>query len=329
MGSATRSLRGLAGKGMFRVPVAGDVHTAGEPHLLMAFDVFDEALECGEPGRAANQTAVQTDGEHLRRVLAFGIQHVERVLQVLEKLLAVVETLHLCEAHVVGVQRIRDHQMRLAGRVVRLPVRQVIVVGVAIIKKAAFLHDQPPCVGPGAAGVPAQWAFAADFGQNLNGLTHVLALLGFVHVLVVDPAITVAADFVTVGDHCANNVRVTLRRHGDSEDGQGNVELFEQLENAPHAGSTAVLVQRLHAHVALALQWLGRDHFGQKRFGFLVAMQNIALATFLVIQHERQGNARIARPAWMRRVAAVTDQVAWVVSAHCKLPYVRDIRCNA
>ncbi|MNG13685.1 hypothetical protein D3C84_973790 [compost metagenome] len=49
-------------------------------------------------------------------------------------------------------------------------------------------------------------------------------------------------------------------------------------------------------------------------------MQDVALATFLVVEHEGQGDAGIARPVWVRRVTAVTDQVAWVVSAHCSLP---------
>jgi hypothetical protein len=62
------------------------------------------------------------------------------------------------------------------------------------------------------------------------------------------------------------------------------------------------------------------DHFGEEGFGFFVAVQDVALAAFFVIEHEGQGDAGIARPVWMRRVTAVTDQVAWVVSAHCSLP---------
>ncbi|MNW16371.1 hypothetical protein D3C71_2152050 [compost metagenome] len=49
-------------------------------------------------------------------------------------------------------------------------------------------------------------------------------------------------------------------------------------------------------------------------------MQDVALAAFFVIEYERQGNTGIARPVGVRRVTAVTDQVAWVVSAHCRLP---------
>ena len=52
----------------------------------------------------------------------------------------------------------------------------------------------------------------------------------------------------------------------------------------------------------------------------VVTVQDIALAAFFVVEYERQRNACLARPVGVRRVTAVTDQVAWVVSAHCSLP---------
>ena len=121
-------------------------------------------------------------------------------------------------------------------------------------------------------------------------------------------------------DHRTDHIRVALGGHGHGEDGQRNIEFLEQLEDAPHPGTAAVFVQRLHAHVARALQRLGRDHFREKRFGLFVAVQDIALAAFFVIEYERQRDACLARPMGVRRVTAVTDQVAWVVSAHCSLP---------
>jgi len=39
-------------------------------------------------------------------------------------------------------------------------------------------------------------------------------------------------------------------------------------------------------------------------------MQDIALSTFLVIQHELHGDARAARPARVGRIAAVTGEIA-------------------
>ena len=43
----------------------------------------------------------------------------------------------------------------------------------------------------------------------------------------------------------------------------------------------------------------------------LFRSQDVALTTFFVIEYERQGDTGLARPVWVRRVTAVTDQVAW------------------
>ncbi|MDT4835575.1 hypothetical protein D3C76_866800 [compost metagenome] len=129
-----------------------------------------------------------------------------------------------------------------------------------------------------------------------------------------------AADLVAVGDHLADRLGMALGGHGHGEHGQRQVMLPEQLEQAPHAGTAAVLVQRLHAHVALALERLGGDHLGEEGFRLLIAMQDAALAAFLVVEHEGQGDTRLARPVRMGWVVAVADQVAGVVCAHSDVP---------
>ncbi|MCY1528870.1 hypothetical protein D9M68_639910 [compost metagenome] len=129
-----------------------------------------------------------------------------------------------------------------------------------------------------------------------------------------------AADLVAGGGHRPDYLGMTLGGHGHGEYGQRDRVLVEQLEQAPNAGAAAVFVERFHTQVALALQRLRGDHLGEEGLGFRVAMQNVALAAFLVIEHERQGNTGVARPVWVWRVVGVTDQVAWVVSAHCSLP---------
>ncbi|MNH20677.1 hypothetical protein D3C79_804560 [compost metagenome] len=129
-----------------------------------------------------------------------------------------------------------------------------------------------------------------------------------------------AADLVAGFGHGADHVGVALGGHGHGEDGQWHAAVLEQLQQAPHAGTAAVFVQRFHAHVAHALQWLGGDHFREEGFGLFIPVQDVAFATFLVIEHERQSNAGIPRPARMGWGIAVTDQVARIVSAHCSLP---------
>ena len=53
----------------------------------------------------------------------------------------------------------------------------------------------------------------------------------------------------------------------------------------------------------------------------LVAVEHIALAAFLVVEEKGQGDAGFTRPVRVGRIVAVTDQVAWVLSAHCSLPF--------
>src|SRR5436305_15275690 len=47
-------------------------------------------------------------------------------------------------------------------------------------------------------------------------------------------------------------------------------------------------------------------------------MQDVALAAFLIIEHELHGDARAAGPARIGRIAAVADEVAWVFGEVCR-----------
>ncbi|OMP13156.1 hypothetical protein COLO4_02182 [Corchorus olitorius] len=278
----------------------------------MALGVFEEALEAHQATGATDQPAMQTDGKHLGRGGAFFVEGVEGVLEVLEELLGGVEALDLGESHVVGVQGVGDHQVWPAGGRIGFPIGQVVVVGVAVVEEAAFLHHQAPGIGPGSAGVPAQRSFAGQFGEDLDGALQMDALLGFVHVLVVDPAIAVAADLVAGLDHGADDLGVALGGHGHGKDGQGHLVPGEQFQDAPDAGATAVFVERLHGHVADARQRLGGDHLGKKGLGLLVAVEDVALATLFVIEHEGQGDAGVTRPAGVGRLGAIADEITGI-----------------
>ena len=107
-----------------------------------------------------------------------------------------------------------------------------------------------------------------------------------------------------------------MSSHGDGKHRERDVEFAKQLEHTPYAGTAAVFVQGFHAHVALALQRLRRDHFREEGLRFFVAVEDVALAAFFVVEYERQGDTGVVRPMRMRRVGTVTNQVAWVVCAH-------------
>src|SRR5262245_62353176 len=58
------------------------------------------------------------------------------------------------------------------------------------------------------------------------------------------------------------------------------------------------------------------EYVRQERLRLLVAMQDRALATFLIIDHELHRDTGAAGPARVRRVATIADQVARVGRAH-------------
>src|SRR5688572_25214988 len=70
-------------------PVAREVDAAHDPGLLRPH-VFQEALERRRAARPAREPAMQPDGHH---PAAFRVQDVERVFQVVEKIIPGVEAL--------------------------------------------------------------------------------------------------------------------------------------------------------------------------------------------------------------------------------------------
>ena len=149
-------------------------------------------------------------------------------------------------------------------------------------------------------------------GVDADRLGEVGALLGFGHVLVVDPFEAVARDLPARLAHGRDRVRIARQRGRDAEHRHRHVAFREQSPQPPEARARAVFVHRLHVHVPLARPGLRAEHVGEKRFRRGVAMQDVALAAFLVIDDELHGDARAARPARVGRVAAVADEVAGV-----------------
>src|SRR5688500_18444291 len=226
--------------GMVLEPVARDVDAPRNPDLLV-LHVADESLERGQAAGAAREAAVQADRHH---AMLLGVQHVEAVLQIGEEIVARVEALRGGEAHVVGVERIRHHQLRLA--VSRVVPGDVVVVVVGVVDEAAVLHHQAARVGAGAPGVPAERALAGQPAMHLDRALHVLALHLQRHVLGVHPAPAVARHFVPGLEECLDRGRVALHCHRHAEYGERHLMALEQLEQPPHADARAVFVERFH-----------------------------------------------------------------------------------
>ena len=51
---------------------------------------------------------------------------------------------------------------------------------------------------------------------------------------------------------------------------------------------------------------------GQEGFGARIAVEDIGLGAFLIVQHALDGDARAARPCGVRRGAAIAGEIAGV-----------------
>ena len=147
---------------------------------------------------------------------------------------------------------------------------------------------------------------------DADRLAHVGPLLFRREVPVVDPFEAVARDLPIGLLHRGDRFRVAHQRRGDAVDGHRHAALGEHPPQAPEAGPRAVFVDRFHAHVPLAEPCLSADDLRQECFRGAVAVEDVVFPALLVIDHELDADPRIVRPARMRRIAAVADEVAGI-----------------
>ncbi len=196
---------------------------------------------------------------HPGGVFALCIKHVKRISKITVELIAAVEALRRGKAHVVVVQRIGHHQMRLAVNL--SPERQIIVVVISVVKKSALFHNQRSGTLTGSAGIPAQWPLAGQTANNLNGPFQVLTLDIFRNIAVINPAVTVRADFMACR-HCGLcHGRVAFERHGHAENREGNLITRKKIQKTPYPDPRTILIDRLHAGMTLPRPRCGADDF--------------------------------------------------------------------
>src|SRR5262249_34583722 len=229
-------------------PVSGDVETPCEPHAVVLCHVIECALEPGGARRMTDEPEVQAERHHLGLRPTLAIEHVEAVLHEREVVVGREEAA-APELRVVGRQAVRDDEVRAV--VHPHPVRQLVVVGVGVVQKAALLDQEAPRVhaGPGAA-VPAEWPLADGLLHRLDGLPDVLALLRLGELPVLDPAPAVRADVEAGFADRRRDRRVALERQRAAEHGQRQPALLEDAQHAPEAHATAVLEHPLGGQVA-------------------------------------------------------------------------------
>ena len=80
--------------------------------------------------------------------------------------------------------------------------------------------------------------------------------------------------------------------------------------DAPEPGARAVGEHRFDVQVAAPDHGRRADELVQEALGGGIALEDVLLAAFLVVEDEADGDAGAAGPGGMRRLGAVADEVA-------------------
>src|SRR3984957_5125185 len=83
-------------------PVTRDVEPGWNPDAVVGERIVEESRERERASGPANEPAVQADRHHLGRDIAFGVERIERILEIGVELIAGVEALRGGEAHIIG-----------------------------------------------------------------------------------------------------------------------------------------------------------------------------------------------------------------------------------
>src|SRR5229473_2593783 len=126
-------------RSMLLVPMARDIDSSRNPNAIAWREIVEKANKPRRPARPSNQPAMEPDRHHFGGALALGIEHVERVLEICEELIAIAKTLRVDESHIVGVERVGDDEMRSLWSLD--PVGQIIRVGVRRIEESSLVEN--------------------------------------------------------------------------------------------------------------------------------------------------------------------------------------------
>ena len=96
-------------------------------------------VEGADAAGPTDYSQVQPDRHHLRGVRPFAMQPVEGVDHISGEIGGAAEPVGMEELHVVGVERVRQHQVPLVSDLHEI--WQVVVVGVAVVEEATFLDQ--------------------------------------------------------------------------------------------------------------------------------------------------------------------------------------------
>ncbi len=164
------------------------------------------------------------------------------------------------------------------------PVRQVVVIGIAVVKKTSELNNQPPGIGARPARVPAHRPPSDEARHGLHVPQDVRSLDFLRNKLIVDPPLTVTGDLETAAGQLGRDRRISLQRHANRIHRRGDAALAQNPHDLPETHAAAVFEIRLHIEVARIRQGL-TAHVRQYEFRVRVTMQNVVFPAFLVVEN--------------------------------------------
>jgi hypothetical protein len=187
---------------------------------------------------------------HLGGVAPFFIQEVKSLSQDGEEVLSTPQIRRAPLQIVVG-ERVRHDQMGTAF--CDHIVRELVGVAVAVIEKAALLHDQASRVDArSVAAVPAKRTLPDCSLEALDRSADVLAFGRLVELEVLDPAPAVTTDIVfRIFDRCRRR-RVALERERAGIDRHRQTALLKNPVQAPEPDAAAIFEHALGCEVSLS-----------------------------------------------------------------------------
>jgi ATPase subunit of ABC transporter with duplicated ATPase domains len=249
-------------------PVPRNVDAPTHPDLVEPGDVIEKSLQPGKAAGTPQQARMHAHRHHAWHALAFGIQHVEAVAQIMEKVIGRVEALRRREAHVVGVERVRHDQVRAFAAVGARhshPERQVVAVVVAVVFEAAVFDDSARVFGlsrpvyqpSGALPVMALWISTA---RRMCARSRPRACPGSG-----SSAGRARRSRGRASRQASINCGLRCIAMATPNTVSGRPRRWNSRRMRQHADARSVFVDRLHAHVASRIA--GRaDDLGQKLF---------------------------------------------------------------
>ena len=146
----------------------------------------------------------------------------------------------------------------MARRAEHHPIRQLVIEAVAVVEEAAQFEMQSARIYTRAAGHPADRAHPGQPLDHFDAQPDMLALHLFRHDLVIEPAVAVADDLVSIRDIGADEFWVALGRLGDRQQAYLDPETAEQTQQPPAADPRAVFEHGFDQRAPEAWQCRGR-----------------------------------------------------------------------